>query len=57
MPSFAIFDCSVVRFMPSLAAAPDGTADEPVRLLQRPTNMVAFSVFESGELARHGGLR
>jgi hypothetical protein len=31
MPSFAILDCSVVRFMPSFAAAPPGPPAERYR--------------------------
>ena len=46
IPSFAIFDCRVVRFIPSLAAAPGRTADLPVGLVQRLPDVLTLGIFE-----------
>ena len=46
IPSFAIFDCRVVLFIPSLAAAPAGPPTCHPASLQRLPDVLTLGIFE-----------
>ena len=55
MPSFAILDWSVVRFMPNRAAAPDAPPEDPVGLVEGSSNVFTPGLLKGPELPRLAG--